>query len=81
MFVQDKLLYLRSEGLGESSMWYADVSLQELDHRQGEGQLICPLLHFCPCQVVLHHELCQVTHDLRGWSHLGRERPKREYQT
>lgn len=56
--------YLRSEWLRESSMWYPDVSLQELDHRQGEGQLISPLLHFCPGQVVLHHELGQVTHDL-----------------
>lgn len=68
--VQDKLLYLRSEGLRESSMWYPDVSLQELHHRQGEGQLVRPLLYFCPGQVVLHHELGQVTHDLRGWSHL-----------
>lgn len=70
MCIQEKLVYLRSEGLGESSMRYSDVSLQELDHRQGEGQLIRPLLHFCPGQVVLHHELGQVTHDLRGRSHL-----------
>lgn len=66
-------VYRRSEGLGESSVWNPDVSLQELDHRQREGQLICPLLHFCPGQAVLHHELSQVTHDLGGRSHL-RER-------
>lgn len=59
-----KVLYLRSEGLGESSVWDPDVSLQELDHRQGEGQLIGPLLHFRPGQAVLHHELGQVAHDL-----------------
>lgn len=66
----DYLLYLRSERLWESSMWYPNVSLQELYHRQGEGQLIGPFLHLCPGQVVLHHELGQVTHDLRGGSHL-----------
>lgn len=63
-------MYLGPEGLGESSMWYPHVSLQELDHREREGQLVSPLLHLCSGQVVLHHELGQVTHDLRGRSHL-----------
>lgn len=55
-------------------MWDPDESLQELHHRQGEGQLIRPLLHLRPGQVVLHHELGQVPHDLRGGGHLtGRE--------
>lgn len=74
--IKDKLLYLGSEGLGESSVRYPNISLQELDHRQGEGQLICSLLHFCPSQVVLHHELRKVTHNLRGWSYL-RERERK----
>lgn len=42
----------------------ADMALQELHHREREGELIGPLFHLCPCQGVLHHELCQVTHDL-----------------
>lgn len=63
--------YLGSEGLRESSVRDADVSLQELHHGLGEGQLVGPLLHLHPAQVVLHHELGQVTHDLRGRRHLG----------
>lgn len=56
-------------------MWDPDVSLQELHHRKGEGQLIGPLLHFGPGQVVLHHELGQVPDNLGGRSHLrGRGR-------
>lgn len=45
-------------------MWYPNVSLKELDDREGEGQLVRSLLHLCSGQVVLHHELSQVTHDL-----------------
>lgn len=56
--------YLRSERLRESSVWYPNVSLKELDDREGEGQLVRSLLHLCSGQVVLHHELGQVTHDL-----------------
>lgn len=69
---QDNSVYLGSEGLWETSMWYSNVSLQKLDHRQGERQLICSLLHFSSGQIVLHHELGQVTHDLRGGGHLRR---------
>ncbi len=75
--IQDKL-YLRSEWFRESSMRYPNVSLQELHHGQGEGQLIGPLLHFRPGQVVLHHELGQVTYDLGGWSHLRERERERE---
>lgn len=63
--------YLGSEGLRESSVRDADVSLQELDHGLGEGQLVGPFLHLRSAQVVLHHELGQVAHDLRGRRHLG----------
>lgn len=63
--------YLGSEGLWESSVRDADVALQELHHGQGEGQLVGALLHLRPAQVVLHHELGQVAHDLGGRRHLG----------
>lgn len=72
MYVE-KRMYLRSEGLGESSVRYPDEALQELNHRLREGQLIGPLLYFCSAQVVLYHELGQVAHDLRGRSHLRDE--------
>lgn len=68
-----ELQYLGSEGLGESTVRYSDVSLQELDHGLGEGQLIRPLLHLRPGQVVLHHELSQISNDLGGRSHLEKE--------
>lgn len=69
--------YLRSKWFWESSVWYSDVSLQELDHGQREGQLIRSLLHLRPAQAVLHHELGQVAHDLWGRGHLA-EKKKRK---
>lgn len=65
--------YLRLEGLREASVGDTNVSLQKLHHGEGKGQLIRPLLHFCPRERVLNHELCQITHNLRGGSHLQRE--------
>lgn len=60
----------------------ADVSLQELHHREGERQLIRSLLHLCPSQRVLHHELRQIAHNLRGGCHLkeGEERRRTDKQ-
>lgn len=63
--------YLGPEGLREASVRDADVALQELHHRLGEGELVGTLLHLRPAQVVLHHELGQVTHDLGGRRYLG----------
>lgn len=54
----------------ESSIRYTDGSLQVFHHRFREGEFLRPLLYVLSWQFVLHHELSQVTHHLRWWSHL-----------
>ena len=44
--------------------------LEELDDGAGEGESGGLLLHVLRGQLVLHHELGQVAHDLAAWSHL-----------
>lgn len=56
--------YLGPKRLRKASMRDTNVALQELHHREREGELISSLFYFRPCQGVLHHELCQVAHDL-----------------
>ena len=46
------------------------TDLQELNDRAGEGEGGRLLLHVLRAELVLHHELGQVTHNLAAWGHL-----------
>ena len=55
---------LCSEWFRITTRWLPKGTLEELDNRLGEGQLGGLFLHQFRCQLVLNHELGQVTHYL-----------------
>lgn len=75
------ILYLGSQRLREAVGRNAQVALEVLHHRTGERERLSPLDHLLLRQVVLDHELREVSHHLGGGGHLLGARRERETHT